>query len=135
MSPQRLLRRFLRDVKIDTTAQPDAVRYPSSKGQLMLGRLLVRELKAMGLDDARQNEYGIVLATLPATVPHVAPTIAFCAHLDTSPETSGKDVKPQVIKSYSGGDISLPQDPGKMIRVADNPELESLVGRTLITTD
>jgi tripeptide aminopeptidase len=135
MNRQRLLRRFLRYVKIDTTARADAPSYPSSKGQLSLGRMLVRELQALGVADARQNEHGIVLATLPATVAGPSPVIALCAHLDTSPETTGKGVKPQVIKPYRGGDIVLPSDPSKVIRVADNPELEGLVGRTLITAD
>ena len=96
MNTRRLLQRFLRYVKIDTTARMDAKTYPSSPGQLKLGRLLVRELKAMGIEDARQDQFGIVLATVPATTAEPAPTIAFCSHIDTSPETTGKDVKPQV---------------------------------------
>ena len=135
MNTRRLLQRFLRYVKIDTTARMDAKTYPSSPGQLKLGRLLVRELKAMGIEDARQDEFGIVLATVPATVAAPAPTIAFCSHLDTSPETTGKGVKPQVIRKYRGGDIVLPADPQQVIRVAENPELEKAIGHTLITTD
>ena len=133
--PNRLLQRFLRYVQIDTTAQPDAAGYPSSAGQLELGRLLTEELLELGLKDARQNEHGIVFATLPATVAGKAPTIAFCSHLDTSPETSGANIKPQILKNYQGGDIVLPGDPKKVIRVADNPLLDSLKGRTIITTD
>ncbi len=79
MNRQRLLQRFLRYVRIDTTASPDAEVYPSSPGQLELGRLLLAELKAMGLADARQNQHGIVLATIPSTVDTVVPVIAFCA--------------------------------------------------------
>ena len=136
MNRHRLLQRFLRYVQIDTTARADAEGYPSSPGQLELGRLLVDELQALGIADARQNEHGIVLATIPATVDrHRRPTIALCSHLDTSPETTGAGVKPQVIENYPGGDIVLPGDPSRVIRVADNPELESLRGRTLITTD
>src|SRR5271167_4950562 len=78
MNSRRLLQRFLRYVKIDTTAQVDAKNYPSSPGQLKLGRLLVRELKAMGIEDVRQDEFGIVLATVPGTLAG-APTIAFCS--------------------------------------------------------
>ena len=122
-------------MRIDTTARPDAEGYPSSPGQLELGRLLLDELQALGLADARQNQHGIVLATVPATDRPHAPTIALCSHLDTSPETTGAGVKPQVIEDYAGGDIVLPGDPSRVIRVADNPELESLRGRTLITTD
>ncbi len=135
MNSQRLLQRFLRYVQIDTTARPDSPDYPSSKGQLELGRVLVAELHDMGIDDAWRNEHGIVLATIPATVARPAPTIAWCAHLDTSPETTGAGVKPQVVEHYSGGDLTLPGDASQVIRVADNPELKPMVGRTLITTD
>lgn len=134
MNIDRLLQRFLRYVKIETTANPDAEGYPSSSGQLELGRLLAEELREIGLADARQNEHGIVMATVPATVKH-APTVAFCAHMDTSPETSGKDVRPLVIQDYGGGDIVLPGDGRKTIHVAENPDLERLLHRTLITTD
>ena len=135
MNKHRLLQRFLRYVQIDTTAQADAESYPSSPGQLELGRLLVDELRGMGIADARQDDCGIVLATIPAAVAQAAPTIALCSHLDTSPESTGAGVKPQVIEDYPGGDISLPGDSSRVIRVADNPELGSLVGRTLITSD
>ena len=135
MNTDRLLQRFLRYVNIDTTANPDAEGYPSSPGQLELGRLLTAELRQIGLADARQNEHGIVMATIPATVNGAAPTIAFCSHIDTSPETSGKNVRPQIIRDYAGGDITLPGDRQKVIRVAENPELENLLHHTIITTD
>ena len=135
MNKDQLLQRFLRYVQIDTTARPETDDYPSSPGQLELGRLVVEELLAMGVKDARQNEHGIILATIPATIDGATDTIAWCSHLDTSPETSGADVKPQIIESYAGGDITLPGDPSKVILTADNPELEKLKGRTLITTD
>ncbi len=167
MNQSRLLQRFLRYVQVDTTARADAAGYPSSSGQLELGRLLTEELQALGFADARQSQYGIVLATIPATVARkkgtvpdqppvgarrngpegaahkwglspfsgTAPTIALCAHLDTSPETTGAGVKPQVIEGYPGGDLVLPGDPRRVIRAADDPELESLRGRTLITSD
>jgi tripeptide aminopeptidase len=135
MNTRRLLQRFLRYVKIDTTARVDAKVYPSSPGQLKLGRLLVRELKAMGIEDARQDEFGIVLATVPPMAAQSAPTIAFCSHMDTSPETTGKDVKPQVIRKYRGGDVVLPANPQQVIHVTENPELEKAIGHTLITSD
>ena len=78
---------------------------------------------------------GIVLATLPATVKHRAPTIAWNSHVDTSPETTGANVRPQVIRNYPGGDIVLPANPEAVIRVSDDPELNELIGKTLITTD
>lgn len=135
MNRDRLLDRFLRYVRIDTTACEGAATCPSSPGQLELGRLLVQELRALGIDGASQDEHGIILATLAPTVDRPAPTIALCAHLDTSPETTGAGVKPQVIERYPGGDIVLTGDPQKVIREAEHPDLASLVGRTLVTTD
>lgn len=135
MNRQRLLEQFLRYVRIDTTARADAEVYPSSPGQIELGRLLSAELQALGLADARQDQHGVVLATIPANVDFSVPTIALCAHLDTSPETSGKDIRPQVIENYSGGDLLLPGDPNQVIRIADNPELTDLRKCTIITSD
>jgi tripeptide aminopeptidase len=130
-----LLDRFCRYVQIDTQADEKAVAYPSSAGQLELGRLLTSELRAMGLSDATQDENGIVLATIPSKVDRPLPTIAFNAHLDTSPETSGHGVKPLVHRNYDGNDIVLPGDPSKIIRVADCPELATVKGKTIVTTD
>ena len=130
-----LIDRFCRYVRIDTTAVENAGTYPSSPGQLELGRMLTEELRAIGVRDAVQDEHAIVLATLPATVPHEAPVIAWIAHLDTSPETSGRNVRPIVHENYDGNDIALPGDASKIIRVRDNPELSHLKGKTLITSD
>src|SRR5437867_4679398 len=130
-----ILDRFCRYVRIDTQANEASASYPSTPGQLELGRLLAQELLAMGVRDAVQDEHGIVLATLPATQAKACPVIAWIAHVDTSPETSGHGVKPQVFRNYDGKDIVLPGDPSKVIRVADNPELMGLVGKTLVTTD
>jgi tripeptide aminopeptidase len=130
-----LLERFCRYVRIDTQADETAGTYPSSPGQLELGRMLLAELQALGLRDAAVDEHGIVLATIPATIAQAAPTIAWVAHLDTSPETTGRDVKPTIHANYNGEDIALPGDPSKMVRVSDNPELVQLKGATIITTD
>ncbi len=129
-----LLERFLRYVRIDTKADEKSTTYPSSPGQLVLGAMLRDELLALGITDAVQNEHGLVFATVPGNVPG-APTIAFNAHVDTNPENSGKDVDPQVIRGYRGGDITLPKDSTKVIRVAENPELNGLIGKTIVTTD
>jgi tripeptide aminopeptidase len=129
-----LLERFCRYVRIDTQAVEGAATYPSSPGQLELGRLLADELRALGLRDAAQDDHGIVLATIPATIRRPAPTIALIAHVDTSPETSGRGVKPVVHRNYDGGDIVLPGDSTKVLRVADNPDLAALKGATIITT-
>jgi tripeptide aminopeptidase len=130
-----LLDRFCRYVRIDTQADETATTYPSSVGQLELGRLLVGELQELGLRDAAQDAHGIVLATVPATARRHAPTVAWIAHVDTSPETSGRNVKPTLHREYAGGDLTLPGDPTKVLRVADNPELAGLHGQTIITTD
>ncbi len=130
----RLLERFIRYVRVDTTANPSSSSYPSSPGQLVLGKILLGELQGMGLK-AEQDEHGLVLATIPGNTLEPAPVIAFNAHLDTSPETSGTNVSPQVITKYAGGDLVLPNDRSKVIRVADNPDLAQLIGKTIITTD
>src|SRR5262245_44550420 len=117
-----LLDRFCRYVRVDTQANEASRDYPSSPGQLELGRMLVTELLALGVRGTAADAHGIVLATLPSNVSHPAPTIAFIAHLDTSPETSGHGVKPIVHRNYAGGDIVLPGDTTKVIRVADSPE-------------
>lgn len=130
-----LLERFCRYVRIDTTASESATTYPSSPGQLVLGKLLRDELLALGLADAEQDEHGIVMATIPATTKKAAPVIAWMAHMDTSPETTGKDVKPAVHANYDGGDIVLTGDPTKVIRAGENPDLVALKGKTIITTD
>ncbi|RMF40525.1 MAG: peptidase T [Planctomycetota bacterium] len=130
----RLLDRFLRYVRICTTADGDADSYPSSPGQLELGRILVQELRQAGIEDAHQDEHGLVWGTVPATVDASVPTILFNAHLDTSPDAPGENVRPQVIENYAGGDIPLPRG-NQVIRVADAPELAHLQGHCLITTD
>ena len=134
LDTRTLLDRFLRYVRIDTQADDRTDAYPSSPGQLVLGKLLRDELLALGLADARQDEHGLVFATIPGNVPG-APTIAFNAHVDTNPENSGRDVDPQVIRNYPGGDITLPKDRTKVIRMSENPELAGLVGKTIVTTD
>ncbi len=132
---ERLLERFLRYVRIDTTACDHSDTYPSSPGQLVLGRMLKDELLEVGLADAEQTEMGIVLATIPGNVDHDAPVVALNAHVDTSPETTGANVQPQVVRHYAGGDLTLPGDASKVIRVSENSELGDLVGKTIITTD
>ncbi|TMQ33932.1 MAG: peptidase T [Planctomycetota bacterium] len=127
-----LLDRFCRYVRVDTQADEKSTTYPSTPGQLELGRIVLEELKAMGLRDAAQDEFGIVMATIPATSPKPCPAIALIAHFDTSPETSGHNVKPVVHKDYDGKDIVLPGDRSKVLRVGDNPELAALKGQTIL---
>jgi tripeptide aminopeptidase len=132
---ETLLDRFCRYVRVDTQAVEGAATYPSSAGQLELGRMLVNELKAMGLQDAAVDQHGIVMATVPATISTPTATIAWLAHLDTSPETCGRNVRPVVHRNYQRGDIVLPGAPDRVIRLIDNPDLARLQGSTIITAD
>ena len=129
----RLLERFLRYVRVSTAANPSSNQYPSSPGQRHLGAMLCDELSKISVSDAHQDENALVWGTVPATDGGSSPTVALVAHVDTSPEAPDDNVNPQVIESYSGGDITLPA--GNQIDVASSRELESLVGKTLITTD
>jgi tripeptide aminopeptidase len=133
---ESLLDRFCRYVRIDTQADEKSSTYPSSPGQLELGKLLAQELRDLGIPDVTISQHGIVTATIPAAHARAgAPVIAWVAHVDTSPETSGHGVKPQVIRNYDGNDIVLPGDRSKVIRVADCAELTTVKGKTLVTTD
>jgi len=133
--PETVLDKFLRYVKIDTQSKEDSDTYPSTEKQFDLLNLLVKELKELGLLDVEIDKYGYVTATLPANIATRAPVIGFIAHVDTSPEVSGANVKPQVIKNYQGGDIVLPGDPGVVIRESENPALKNAIGRTIVTSD
>jgi tripeptide aminopeptidase len=125
--------RFLRYVRIDTQSDEESATYPSTEKQLDLLRLLRDELEQIGLPDAAIDEHGYVTATLPATVDHDVPTIAWFAHVDTAREVTGAGVSPQRIR-YDGGEIPL-GDSGQVIRPSESPELASHAGHELITTD
>src|SRR5438309_1088441 len=125
--------RFLRYVRIDTQSDEESDTYPSTDGQLALLRLLRDELEQAGLADAAIDEHGYVTASLPTTVEHEVPTIAYFAHVDTAREVSGADVSPQRIR-YEDGEIQL-GDSGQSIRPERSPELANHVGHELITTD
>lgn len=127
--------RFLRYVTIDTQSDPDSPSSPSTEKQKDLGRVLAAELKAMGVEDAHLDDYGYVYATIPANTDKKVPVICFCSHMDTSPDLTGKDVKPQVVKNYRGGDITLPGDASQVIRFAEHPALKNQIGSDIITTD
>ena len=133
MNRTRLLDRFLQYVQIDTTASENSTTYPSTPGQLEIGKLLVEQMQAMGITDATQDQFGIVVGTIPGNVS--APTIAFNSHVDTAPETTGKNVKPNVIENFDGNDVALSADPTKIIAAATCPELPAAKGKTIITTD
>lgn len=127
--------RFLRYVTIDTQSDPESPSSPSTEKQKDLGRVLAAELKTMGISDAHLDDYGYVYATIPGNTDKKVPVICFCSHMDTSPDVTGKDVKPQMVKNYRGGDITLPGDTSQVIRFAEHPALKNQIGNDIITTD
>jgi tripeptide aminopeptidase len=127
--------RFLRYVVIDTQSDPASPTCPSTEKQKDLGRLLAAELRAIGLSDAHLDEHGYVYATIPANTDKQVPVICFCSHMDTSPDCTGANVKPQIVRDYQGGDIVLPADPSQVIRFAEHPSLAHQIGHDIITTD
>jgi tripeptide aminopeptidase len=136
MSPMRTsaLERFLRYVTIDTRSDEHAATTPSTPGQLVLLGLLAAELKELGADEVSMDEHGYVMATIPATSSRTGtPVIGFIAHVDTSPEMPGHDVKPIVHARYDGRDLVLPDDPAMVLRAADNPPLLSQIGNDIVT--
>jgi tripeptide aminopeptidase len=127
--------RFLRYAVIDTQSDPASPTCPSTAKQKNLGALLARELQEMGIRDAHLDEHGYVYATIPSNTGKHVPVICFCSHMDTSPDCTGKDVKPQIVRNYRGGDIVLPADPTQVIRAAEHPALKDQIGNDIITTD
>ncbi len=125
--------RFLRYVVIDTQSDPKSSTQPSTEKQKNLGHLLVEELLAIGLADAHIDEHGYVYATIPSNVDKPVPVICFCSHMDTAPDFTGTNVKPQRVNNYRGGDIQL--SPQQVIRVSDHPALRDQIGNDIITTD
>jgi tripeptide aminopeptidase len=126
--------RFLRYVTFDTQSDENSTSYPSTDKQLVLLKQLVKELKEIGVFDASMDQYGYVMATIPASPGKEGiPAIGFIAHVDTSPEVSGAQVRPIVHERYDGGDLVLPDDARYVLRLADNPELEQQSGNDIIT--
>lgn len=128
-----VLERFLRYVVIDTQSDPESKTIPSTEKQKNLGKLLVKELKAIGIADAKLDKYGYVYATIPANTGKEVPVICYCSHMDTSPDSSGAGVKPIVHRNYGGKDIVLPDDPTQVIRPADHPDLKEQIGNDIVT--
>lgn len=132
---ETVLDKFLRYVVIDTQSKEDSESYPSTTKQFDLLNLLFKELKDFGVPQVSIDEHGYVTATLSANVLTKVPAIGFIAHVDTSPEVSGANVKPQIIKEYKGGDIVLPGDSNIVIRESENPALKTALGKMIVTSD
>lgn len=130
-----VVEKFLRYVKIDTQSLMDQPTFPSTQKQLTLANLLVAELKQMGLEEVTLDENGYVMATLPATTDRLLPVIGLIAHMDTSQDFSGANVKPQFVQNYDGGEIVLNAEEKIVLSPAEFPELLDYVGQELITTD
>ncbi len=135
MPTETVLERFLRYVAIDTQSREDSDTYPSTSKQLDLLNLLAKELEQLGVKQVDVDKYGYVMATIPSNVKARVPVVGLIAHVDTSPEVTGANVKPQVIKEYKGGDIVLPGDPNVVIKESENSSLKLALGKTIVTTD
>ena len=131
---EKILDRFLRYVSVDTQSDPESETQPSAAKELDLLKMLRDELQAMGVE-ATLDEYGYVMGSIPANCEGEVPAIGFIAHVDSSPDASGKDIKPQIIENYDGSDIALKGVEGMALKVEDFPELLGYKGQTIITTD
>ncbi|CAM2880192.1 peptidase T [Paenibacillus sediminis] len=130
-----IIERFTTYVKIDTQSDENSNTCPSTPGQLTLGRMLVEELKTIGMQEVTMDDNGYVMATLPANTDKLVPTIGFLAHLDTATDMTGANVKPQIVENYDGNDIVLSDELKVVLSPKQFPELSNYKGHTLITTD
>jgi tripeptide aminopeptidase len=131
----KVVERFLRYVQFDTKSNENSQSVPSTPGQMVFAQALAKELTELGLQEVNLDHNGYLFATLPANGIVDGPTLGLIAHLDTSPDMSGAQVKPQVVENYSGGDITLNHEKGIVLSPQDFPELAEYKGKTLITTD
>lgn len=132
---ENLINRFLNYVKIETTSDESSTSVPSTEGQRSFANMLAKELEEIGLQDVSLDNNGYIMATLPSNIEKKVPTIGFIAHMDTSPDMSGKNVKPNIVKDYKGGDIVLNEEKNIVLSTTDFPELNDYIGHDLITTD
>ncbi|MBR5719656.1 MAG: peptidase T [Bacteroidales bacterium] len=131
---EKLLDKFLRYISVDTQSDPESESQPSTQKQFNLLNMLLDELKAMGIE-ATLDEYGYVMASIPSNAGNNIPPIGFISHVDTSPDASGADIKPQIIRNYDGGDILLNKEKNLSLKVSEFPEMAQYKGQTMITTD
>lgn len=127
--------RFIRYTKFDTQSDPNTGMSPSTPGQMIFSQHLAEELKEIGLQDVDLDDNGYIMATLPSNIKESSPVVGFIAHVDTSPDFSGKNVSPQIIENYDGGDITLNAEKNVLLKPSDFPELSYYKGQTIITTD
>ena len=127
--------RFIKYVQVDTQSDPNSTTFPSTEKQKNLGRILVEELKNMGIGDAHMDEYGYVFGTIESNSSKKVPVICFCSHMDTSPDCSGLNVKPIIHKNYNGGNIELPGDKAQVLTPEVHAELKNQIGNDIITSD
>ncbi|MDX8342498.1 peptidase T [Rossellomorea sp. YZS02] len=132
---QELIKRLTRYVKVYTESRDGVEETPSTPGQLVLANMLVEELKEIGMTDVSIDKYGYVMATLPSNTEKQVPAIGFLAHVDTSEDFTGENVKPQLVEEYDGQDIVLHKEQGIVMSVQDFPQLSGYKGHTLMTTD
>ena len=125
--------RFMHYVQVDTQSDPHSTSFPSTEKQKDLSRILVQELRQMGISDAEMDEWGYVMATIPSNVDHAVPTICFCAHVDTAPDCKGTNVKPILHRNYQGKEIVLPDDQSQVISTSQYPYLQKKIGEDIIT--
>lgn len=134
---EKVLEKFLRYIAIDTASDPESESQPSTSKQLDLSRLLVKELREMGIKDVELDQWGYVMATIPSNLPKGkdVPVIGFIAHVDSAPDASGANINPQIIKNYDGSDIIINKEKGFVMKVEEFPELLKYKGKTIVTTD
>lgn len=132
---EKLIDKFLRYISSDTASNPDSQSQPSTNKQFVLLNTLVEELKVMGVEQVELDKNGYVMATIPSNIEYNVDSVGFIAHVDTAPDASGADIKPQIIKNYNGEDITINAEKGIYLRVNDFAELPNYKGNTIITTD
>ena len=132
----KLVKRFLEYVKIDTQSDENSDTYPSTKKQLTLSNLLLKELREIGLSDVKISKHGYVFATLPSNLPQThtkeVPSIGLIAHVDTSPDVSGKNVSPEIHRNYQGNEITLSKDSSQILKPTTDTALQSCIGHDII---
>lgn len=132
---ENVIDRFLRYAKVYTTSDPDSDSYPSTARQFDLIEVLKEELEQIGLQEVERDEFGYVTATLPENTEKQVPVVGFIAHVDTSPDYSGENVNPQLVKNYQGQDLVLNEEQNIVLRPREFPELKKYIGQDLLTTD